>query len=214
MKYSSAVSPSRKFERIGSGIMRPAGSAIRPRMPASCEMVEKPPLVAPELAMVERLPSGSMCFFTASDTNSVVFCQTSITRSFCSCSVSRPRRKSRSTTSTSFCASSSSAFLSGGMDMSATASVMPDLIANSKPMALMRSATSVVGSGPHSSYTSAIRSFTPPLSSFSLVNWTSGGRMRLKITRPTVVSIIRVSGWSRRSPLSLYQVVALSLMRV
>ena len=35
MKYSSTVMPSRKFERIGRSMIRPDGSAIRPRMPAS-----------------------------------------------------------------------------------------------------------------------------------------------------------------------------------
>ena len=49
-----------QFERIGIGMIRPEGSAIKPRIPASCEMVEKPPFVAPEVAMVEILPSGSM----------------------------------------------------------------------------------------------------------------------------------------------------------
>ena len=34
MKYSSAVSPSRKLDRIGRSMIRPDGSAINPRIPA------------------------------------------------------------------------------------------------------------------------------------------------------------------------------------
>jgi hypothetical protein len=63
-----------------------------------------------------KLPSGSMCFFTASPTLSVVSCQIWISRSFFSCSVSRPRRKSRRTTSTAFKASSMMPLRSGGME--------------------------------------------------------------------------------------------------
>ncbi len=151
MKYSCAVRPSRKFERIGIGMMRPEGSAIKPRIPASWEMVEKPPFVAPEVAMVERLPSGSMCFLTATPTFSVVSCQIWISRSFFSCSVSRPRRKSRRTTSTALRASSMMPLRSGGMEISATASVVPDLVAYVKPICFTASATSVVTSCPHNS---------------------------------------------------------------
>ena len=64
MKYCSTLRPSRKFERIGIGMMRPDGSAMRPRIPASCEMVEKPPFVAPEDAEaidnVEKLTGGKI----------------------------------------------------------------------------------------------------------------------------------------------------------
>ena len=35
MKYSSTLIPSRRFERIGRSMIRPDGSAISPRMPAS-----------------------------------------------------------------------------------------------------------------------------------------------------------------------------------
>ena len=35
MKYSSTLIPSRRFDRIGRSMIRPDGSAIRPRMPAS-----------------------------------------------------------------------------------------------------------------------------------------------------------------------------------
>jgi len=41
-----------------------------------------PPLVAPEFAIIDKFPNGSMLFFTASATLFVVSCQISITRSF------------------------------------------------------------------------------------------------------------------------------------
>ena len=50
-KYSSTVSPSRNDERIGSSMMRPDGSAIRPRMPAICEICWMLPL-APDWAII------------------------------------------------------------------------------------------------------------------------------------------------------------------
>ena len=78
---------------MGRRMIRPAGSAIRPRIPASCEMGPKPPLVAPELAMVDRLPCRVHVRFDGIGNILVVRCQMSITRSLCSCSVSRPRRK-------------------------------------------------------------------------------------------------------------------------
>ena len=100
-----------------------------------------------------RLPSGSMCLRTASATWSVVSCQISIMRSFCSCSVSRPRRNWRSTTSTSLQGLGDDLVLrSGGTVMSDTASVVPERVAYLKPMFLIWSATSsVVDSWPHSS---------------------------------------------------------------
>ena len=50
-KYSSTVSPSRKLDRIGSSMIRPEGSAIRPRIPAIWEICWMLPL-APELAIM------------------------------------------------------------------------------------------------------------------------------------------------------------------
>jgi len=38
IKYSNAVSPSRKLDWIGIGMIRPEGSAIKPRIPANCVM--------------------------------------------------------------------------------------------------------------------------------------------------------------------------------
>ncbi len=64
-------------------------------MPASCEIGPNPPFVAPEFAIVDRLPLGSMLSRTAVATSFVVFCQISISRSFRSCSVSNPRRNER-----------------------------------------------------------------------------------------------------------------------
>ena len=50
MKYSSTVSPSRKEARMGSAMIWPWGSAMRPRMPAICRIWVMLPFV-PELAM-------------------------------------------------------------------------------------------------------------------------------------------------------------------
>ena len=47
MKYSSTERPSRNEERIGSSMIRPAGSAISPRIPAIwriCVMLPLAPL--------------------------------------------------------------------------------------------------------------------------------------------------------------------------
>src|SRR5256712_2902443 len=40
MKYSSTVSPSVKLAMIGRSMIRPVGSAIRPRMPASWDLLD------------------------------------------------------------------------------------------------------------------------------------------------------------------------------
>ena len=129
MKYSRAVKPSRKFDRIGSGMMRPEGSAIKPRIPANWEIGWYPPFVAPEFAIVAKLPFGSSVFLTLSDRSMVVFCQISISRSFCSCSVSKPRRKSRWIPSACCKEAAMISPFSSGMVISDTASVIPDRVA-------------------------------------------------------------------------------------
>ena len=52
MKYSSTVSPSRKLERMGSSMIRPDGSAIRPRIPAIWRICWKEPFAAPDWAIM------------------------------------------------------------------------------------------------------------------------------------------------------------------
>ena len=56
---------------MGSAMMRPEGSAIRPRMPANWRMGWKPPLVAPEFTMMPSELYGSSSRATASVTSSV-----------------------------------------------------------------------------------------------------------------------------------------------
>ena len=76
MKYSSTLIPSRRFCRMGRSMIRPDGSAIRPRMPASwCTWVTFPR--APECVIIQtepRLSRPSSIFLV---TWSVVWRQTS-----------------------------------------------------------------------------------------------------------------------------------------
>ena len=58
MKYSSTLIPSRRFERIGRSMIRPDGSAIRPRMPASWWIWVTEPR-APELVISMIEPRSS-----------------------------------------------------------------------------------------------------------------------------------------------------------
>ena len=59
--------PSRKFERIGSSMMRPEGSDIRPRIPAIWRIWVMLPL-APDVAMRKTEPySGRRCWMRARD---------------------------------------------------------------------------------------------------------------------------------------------------
>ena len=80
--------PSRKLLRTGSSMMRPEGSAIRPRMPPSWPMLPLLPR-APELVIIHSAParsgpsmtlsSGFIMATIASEISEVVFCQTSTT---------------------------------------------------------------------------------------------------------------------------------------
>ena len=54
MKYSNTSRPSRKFDLIGSSIVRPVVSAINPRIPASCLICLSEPR-APESAIMKML---------------------------------------------------------------------------------------------------------------------------------------------------------------
>ena len=70
--------PSRKLLRTGTSMMRPDGSAIRPRMAPSWPMLPLFPR-APEAVIIVTGPVGSSDFIIASDILAVVSCQTSTT---------------------------------------------------------------------------------------------------------------------------------------
>ena len=67
--------PSRKLERTGTSMMRPDGSAMRPRMPPSWPMLPLLPR-APEEVIIVTEPSGSRPSIMASLTFWVVSFQT------------------------------------------------------------------------------------------------------------------------------------------
>ncbi len=76
MKYSSTLIPSRRLLRMGRSMIRPDGSAIRPRMPASwCTWVTFPR--APEWVIIQTEPRLSRPSSIFSVTSSVVARQTS-----------------------------------------------------------------------------------------------------------------------------------------
>ena len=90
MKYSRTSRPSRKFDLIGSSIVRPVVSAIRPRIPASCLICWLDPR-APESAIMKMLlylssPSRRAFVRTLSASS-----QTLTTARYLSSSVIRPR---------------------------------------------------------------------------------------------------------------------------
>ena len=76
MKYSSTLIPSRRLERIGRSMIRPDGSAISPRMPASWWIWVTDPR-APEFVMSMIEPCSSSPVSIDCVTSSVVLRQTS-----------------------------------------------------------------------------------------------------------------------------------------
>ena len=74
MKYSRTVRPSRKLLRIGRSMIRPDGSAIRPRMAPSWPILPLFPR-APEAVIIVTGPVGSSDFIISSDILPVVSCQ-------------------------------------------------------------------------------------------------------------------------------------------
>ena len=76
MKYSSTLIPSRRLLRIGRSMIRPDGSAMRPRMPASWWTWVTLPR-APEWVIIQTDPSRSSPSSIFSVTVSVVLRQTS-----------------------------------------------------------------------------------------------------------------------------------------
>ena len=89
MKYSSTSRPSRKLDLIGSSIVLPDVSAIKPRIPASCLICWLEPR-APESAIMKMLLYLSRPSIRASFNASSVSCHTRITFLCLSSSVERP----------------------------------------------------------------------------------------------------------------------------
>ena len=70
--------PSRKLLRTGTSMIRPDGSAIRPRMAPSWPMLPLFPR-APELVIIVTGPFGSSDCIICSDIAELVSCQTPTT---------------------------------------------------------------------------------------------------------------------------------------
>ena len=123
MKYSNTSSPSRKFDLIGSSIVRPDVSAISPRIPASCLICLSDPR-APESAIMKMLLYASSPVRSAVVISSSACCQTLITPLYLSSSVRNPRRYFLAICSTVFSASARIVFFSAGTVMSEIETVM------------------------------------------------------------------------------------------
>ncbi len=78
MKYSRTVIPSRKLLRTGTSMIRPAGSAMRPRIAPSWPMLPLFPR-APELVIIVTGPTNGFGSTIASAISLVVSCQTPTT---------------------------------------------------------------------------------------------------------------------------------------
>ena len=72
--------PSRKLLRTGTSMIRPDGSAIRPRMAPSWPMLPLLPR-APEAVIIATADCGSSVSIIRSDRRLEVFCHTSTTAS-------------------------------------------------------------------------------------------------------------------------------------
>ena len=92
MKYSSTSRPSRKFDLIGSSIVRPDVSAISPRIPASCLICWLEPR-APESAIMKMLLYLSSPEISALVSSASVLNHVSTTSLYLSSSVMKPRLK-------------------------------------------------------------------------------------------------------------------------
>ena len=68
VKYSSTVSPSRKFDVIGVSMISPDGFAMSPRMPASCRICCFEPR-APESAIMKIGLNSPCCSSDSSSRN-------------------------------------------------------------------------------------------------------------------------------------------------
>ena len=126
IKYSKTSRPSRKFDLIGSSIVLPVVSAIRPRIPASCLICLSEPR-APESAIIKMLLYLSrpplVILLSAS-------CHVSITSLYLSSSVKKPLLKCFVILSTVFSASAKICFLAAGTVISEIETVMAALVEN------------------------------------------------------------------------------------
>ena len=127
MKNSSMLRPSLKFAFIGTSIIRPCVSDIRPRIPPSCLICLIDPL-APEFAiMYTGLNSSRLSIIsvvissTASDHMATVLLYLSI-------SIISPALYCCSTSVTSASAFSSIAFLVSGISRSSIPTVIPAIV--------------------------------------------------------------------------------------
>ena len=127
MKYSSTSSPSRKFDLIGSSIVRPDVSAINPRIPASCLICLSEPR-APESAIIKMLLYLSSPVRSASVISSSASFQVSITALYRSSSVKRPRRKFLEIFSIVLSASARISFFAAGTSISEIDTVIAALV--------------------------------------------------------------------------------------
>jgi len=129
IKYSNTSSPSRKFDLIGSSIVLPVVSAIKPRIPASCLICLSEPR-APESAIIKML-----LYLSSPPRRAVVIwlsasCHVSITSLYLSSSVKKPLRKCFVILSTVFSASAKIVFLASGTVISEIDTVMAALVEN------------------------------------------------------------------------------------
>ena len=147
MKYSSTSRPSRKLDLIGSSIVRPVVSAIRPLIPASCLICWLEPR-APESAIMKML------LYLSSPSNrslvripSISF-HVSTTALYLSSSVISPRRKLLEIRSTVSCALLSNSGFEAGTVISEIDTVIAALVEYLYPVALILSRTSAVTLAP------------------------------------------------------------------
>ena len=143
MKYSKTSRPSRKFDLIGSSIVLPVVSAIKPRIPASCLICLSEPR-APESAIIKMLLYLSSPPRSALVIWSSAACHVSITSLYLSSSVKKPLRKCLVILSTVFSASARICFLASGTVISEIETVIAALVEYLYPIALILSRTSAV----------------------------------------------------------------------
>ena len=127
MKYSNTSRPSRKFDLIGSSIVLPVVSAIKPRIPASCLICLSEPR-APESAIIKMLLYLSRPLRRAVVSSLSAACHVSITSLYLSSSVMRPRLKFFVILSTVSCAFLIISGFCGGTVMSEMDTVMAALV--------------------------------------------------------------------------------------
>ena len=201
MKYSSTVSPSRKFDRMGLSITSPMppvsffwGLAIRPRIPASCRIWSRLPRLPESNIMNTGLnpPCDLASPSTIASAMSVLaWVQASITLLYRSPKVICPAPYARWNRSTRAGAPSRICTFSDGISRSSTAMDTPPLVACANPKSFSRSRNCTVSASPARRYASNTVPDSAPLR--MTVFWnpssasTARGRMLLNSTRPAVV---------------------------